>query len=161
MTEAAAVLRDIWTGSGDRLDRRLTGLSDAEFFREPAPGCPTWTVRRDASAPSGWQIDHDFPAPDPPPVTTIAWRLVHLANGNWIRWEHAFGPGKRMFPDLEVPGDAAGAIAYWRASREPVTAWLAGAGDADLAAVRPTPLADPIPAGITVRILLDEQIHHG
>lgn len=162
MIEATTVLRAMWSESGERLERRLAGLSDEEFFWLPAgPGSPTWTVRRDATAPSGWQIDHEHPAPDPPPVPTVAWRLVHVANGNWIRWEHAFGPRRRMFPDLEVPGNAADAVDYWRASREPVTTWLTGATGADLAELRPTPTAARLPAATTIQILLDEQAHHG
>jgi hypothetical protein len=97
----------------------------------------------------------------PPPVTTIAWRLVHLANGNWIRWEHADGPGVRMFPDLPVPGSAADATRYWAGSRAPIESWLAGAADADLDEVRPAPVGDPLPLGRTVAILLEEQLHHG
>jgi hypothetical protein len=149
-----------WRDAADRLDRRLAGLSDAECFWEPVPD--SWTVRPDESAPSGWNIDYDWPPPDPAPLTTIAWRLVHLANGNWIYWEHAFGPGKRMFPDLEVPGSAEAAIAYWRDSRAPITAWLDAAPSADeLAAPRPSHLGEPRSAAEVLAILIDEQTHHG
>ena len=149
-----------WRGSADRLTHRLTGLTDDEFFWQPAPGC--WTVRPDPSAPSGWGIDYDWPPPEPAPLTTIAWRLVHLANGNWIYWEHAFGPGKRMFPDLVLPGTAEAAIAYWQDSRAPITAWLdAGPTDADLAELRPSHLGEPRSAGEVARILIYEQTHHG
>jgi hypothetical protein len=157
--EAVGVLRELWTGSARRLVERLLGLEDEEFFWEPAQ--PSWSVRRNRAAPSGWQIDYPFPPPVPPPVTTIAWRLVHLANGNWIRWEHAHGPGKRMFPDLPVPGTAADAITYWTDSRAPIESWLDSARDADLDEVRPNPVGDPLPVGQTLSILLDEQIHHG
>ncbi|PQM46482.1 hypothetical protein C1Y40_03343 [Mycobacterium talmoniae] len=64
----------------DQLDRhwrnqlrpRLDGLTDDEYRWEPVPGC--WTLHDDG-------IDHAFPAPQPPPFTTIAWRLVHLTIG--------------------------------------------------------------------------------
>jgi DinB superfamily len=59
-----------------RLRGRLEGLSDEEYLWEPVPGC--WTVHRD---PSGaWVADYVEPDPDPPPFTTIGWRLVHLAD---------------------------------------------------------------------------------
>src|SRR6266545_2258023 len=125
MISAAEVLRRQWRDSGDRLSRRLEGLTDAEHYWKPAPSC--WTVRPNASVPGKWEIDYDWPPPEPAPLTTIAWRVVHLANGNWIYWEHAFGPGERMFPDLEIPGTADGARSYWRDSREPISAWAAGA----------------------------------
>jgi hypothetical protein len=157
--DAVAALRDLWTGSAARLTARLEGLGEDEFFWEPAQ--PAWSVRRDPAAPSGWQIDYPFPPPVPPPVTTIAWRLVHLANGNWIRWEHAFGPGRRMFPDLPVPGTAAGAVAYWADSRAPIEEWMRTAAPFDLDELRPNPIGDPLPAGRTLSILLEEQVHHG
>ena len=59
-----------WT---KQLRPRLEGLSDDEYFWEPVPGC--WTVHRDGS------IDFSYPAPQPEPVTTIAWRLAHLIVG--------------------------------------------------------------------------------
>ena len=52
---------------------RLKGLTDEEYFWEPVEGC--WSVRR---TDDGWMADWEWPAPDPPPVTTIAWRLVHI-----------------------------------------------------------------------------------
>jgi hypothetical protein len=65
---------------------KLEGLTDDEYFWEPVAGC--WSVRpRDrATAPvlggSGALVsEFAFPEPDPAPVTTIAWRLVHLIVG--------------------------------------------------------------------------------
>ncbi|HKJ12748.1 MAG TPA: DinB family protein [Ornithinimicrobium sp.] len=72
-----------WT---QQLRPRLDGLTDEEYFWEPAPEC--WNVRsRGAStapvqAGSGMMtIDFAFPEPDPPPLTTIAWRLGHVIVG--------------------------------------------------------------------------------
>jgi hypothetical protein len=158
VSSAAELLRQQWRVAADRLTERLRGLTDEEYFWQPAPGC--WTVRPDSSAPSGWQIDYDWPPPEPAALTTIAWRLVHLANGNWIYWEHAFGPGERMFPDLPVPGTADEAVAYWRDSRTPITAWLDGATDGDLDELRPSHLGQPRSAGEVLTILVDEQAHH-
>lgn len=55
---------------------RVQGLTDDEYRWEPVPGC--WSVR---PHPDGtWQPDGlTGPQPDPPPVTTIAWRLNHVA----------------------------------------------------------------------------------
>jgi hypothetical protein len=157
--DAVGVVRALWDSSAERLTKRMQGLDNDEFFWEPAT--PAWSVRPDPAAPSGWQIDYPFPPPVPAPVTTIAWRLVHLANGNWIRWEHAFGPGERMFPDLPVPGSATDAVRYWNGSRRPIEQWLRTAAPQDLDDVRPNPVGDPLPAGRTLSILLEEQIHHG
>src|SRR5690349_5344942 len=51
----------------------LDGLTDDEYLWEPVPGC--WSVRRRGA---GWFVERTHPAPTPPPVTTIAWRLAHL-----------------------------------------------------------------------------------
>jgi len=159
MHEGVTLLGSLWHETGERLDRRLDGLSDEEFFWEPVDGC--WNVREDASAPSGWAYEYEFAPPPPAPVTTIAWRLVHIAADNWIYWEHAFGPGTRNFPDLPVPGAAADAVQDWRASRVPVSDWLRTADDSDLRALRPSHLGEPRTAGDVVSILVDEQVHHG
>ena len=159
----AEVLSRQWEASGDRLRQRLAGLGDAEFFWEPTrvPERTVWTVRPDPAAPDRWQIDYDWPPPSPAPVTTIAWRLVHIANGNWIYWEHAFGPGGRNFRDLVVPGSAGAAVGYWRDSREAITSWLSKATDEQLLELRPSHHGDPIGAGDIVMTLIDEQTHHG
>lgn len=54
---------------------RLEGLTDAEYRWEPVPGM--WSVRPDAAG----RLVADFLVPEPPipPVTTIAWRLDHVA----------------------------------------------------------------------------------
>ncbi|MGD0982939.1 MAG: DinB family protein [Acidimicrobiales bacterium] len=64
----------------NRLTARLSDLADDEYFWEPAGGC--WSLR---PGPDGiWCLDGGEgagPEPDPAPVTTIAWRLGHLAGG--------------------------------------------------------------------------------
>jgi hypothetical protein len=158
---ASGLLRRQWRDSADRLGRRLDGLTDDEYFWTPGGGPPTWTVRPHRTLPDRWEIDYDWPPPEPPPVTTIAWRLVHLANGNTIYWEHAFGPGERMFPDLVVPGTAGAARAYWAQSRAPITSWLDRADDEELAQPRPSHQGQPRTAADMIMILVDEQVHHG
>jgi hypothetical protein len=62
---------------------RLQGLTDAEYLWEPVPDA--WSIRprgecRSAS-PIGtgpFQRDDAPDDPQPPPVTTIAWRLAHM-----------------------------------------------------------------------------------
>ncbi len=61
---------------------RLVGLTDEEYFWEPVAGC--WSVRpRGQSRAQKAVGSGDFvleygPEPEPPPVTTIAWRLAHI-----------------------------------------------------------------------------------
>src|SRR5215216_6511739 len=82
----------------DRLDRRLEGLTDEEYFWQPVKDC--WTIRQDDAG--RWQADYEF-APDPPPFTTLGWRLVHLADCKLMYHEYAFGAATLTFPDLPGP----------------------------------------------------------
>ena len=86
---------------------------------------------------------------------------MHIAADNWIYMEHAFGQRERDFPDLEVHGTAEEVLADWRASTEPVSRWLRSATDEALGQIRPSHLGDPLIAGEVMRILIDEQAHHG
>ena len=69
-----------------QLRPRLDGLTDAEYFWEPVPGLLERARRgqldrRRAGRAGAVTIDFAFPEPDPPPVTTIAWRLAHVIVG--------------------------------------------------------------------------------
>jgi hypothetical protein len=64
-----------WDDAWQRLDARLAGLADDEYLWEPVPGA--WTVRH---SDGGWTADWADPDPDPAPVTTIAWRIWHIAS---------------------------------------------------------------------------------
>ncbi len=159
MASAARVLRNQWERSCERLLRRLDGLTDDEYRWEPVAGC--WNVRPSATAPGGWTVDYPGVHPDPPPFTTIAWRMLHLADGNSIYWEHSFGPGVRNFTDLPPHGDAAGAIEYLAESQRPVSATLAEMDDKLLDEERPTHFGVAWPARRVFAVLIDEQLHHG
>ncbi len=75
--------------------------------------------------------------------------------------EHAFGSRTRNFADLPVHGTAGEVLADWRAGRDSVTRWLNTAVDDDLREDRPSHLGGTKTAGEVMRILLDEQTHHG
>ena len=75
---------------------RLEGLTDAEYLWEPAS--PAWSVR---PGPDGEpRLEHEVPEPEIPPVTTIAWRMVHVGRDVFGRRARAlFGP-------TDAPADA-------------------------------------------------------
>lgn len=75
-TEVADVLLDSMDRMFGQLIRRLDGLTAEEYLWEPVEGA--WSVRpsdESAAAVDGAGIREI----DPPPVTTIAWRLWHIA----------------------------------------------------------------------------------
>jgi hypothetical protein len=54
---------------------RLSGMTDEEYRWAPVDGC--WSVRPTDAGP--WMQDGiGVPDPDPPPFTTIAWRIAHI-----------------------------------------------------------------------------------
>ena len=57
-----------------QMSERLAGLTVEEYLWEPAAGC--WTVHPD---PGGGRVDEHDPEADPAPMTTIAWRMWHIA----------------------------------------------------------------------------------
>jgi hypothetical protein len=102
-----------WT---NHLRPRWDGLSDEEYFWEPVADC--WNVRRAGEGDPRLQVgsgefrcDQVFPAPEPTPVTTIAWRLAHLIVGVFGERNHShFGGPPISEDDFAYAGSAAEAL---------------------------------------------------
>lgn len=139
---------------------RLVGLTDAEYFWEPVAGC--WSIR--PTAAGRFTVDWAWPAPDPPPVTTIAWRLGHIGSAVLaLRTNHHFGDGALTIDDIVWPGTAADAIAWL--DRE-YAAWLAGLATLDAAGLarKVGPAEGPYseyPMATLILHINREVIHHG
>lgn len=161
----------------DQLDRhwrhqlrdRLSGLSDDEYFWEPA--ADAWNVRPRGTgtaaiqAGSGdWTIDFAFPEPVPPPVTTIAWRLGHLIVGVFGARNAAHFGGPAI--DYETHRYAGGADQALDQLDRVYDGWVAGVrglDDEDLEAPcgpAEGPYADWPMAALVLHIHR-EAIHHG
>lgn len=86
---------------------RLVDLTDDEYFWEPVPDC--WTIRIDADGRA--TMDWRESAPDPPPVTTIAWRLTHIAvQVIGVRASTHFGDGSLTMATATLPTTAKAGI---------------------------------------------------
>ena len=140
-----------------RLRQRLTGLTDDEYFWEPAPGC--WTIHRDESG--AWIADYAEPDPDPAPFTTIGWRLTHIADCKVIYHEWAFGPRQLTFPDLAPPPTAAGALARLEEGHRLLRGELEGLADQALDTPRLTNWGERWPAWRIFWTMIDHDDHHG
>ena len=118
MSKARASLIDVFDFTWRRLDSRLQGLSDQEYLWEPAAG--TLSIRQGDS--EVWTLDETDESANPPPLTTIAWRVCHLggsALGGFANWFNSGGAPYSV--DEEVPASANAAISfltrnyeYWR-----------------------------------------------
>ncbi len=120
-------------GAWELLQQRLAGLTDEEYFWESVPGC--WSLRRRGQAHgveqtgSGeWLLDRQSPPPDPPPFTTIAWRMCHLAMSPMMRYDWTFGSHSLGLGETDWLGSADEAIAFltevhtrWRSALDGVT----------------------------------------
>lgn len=138
---------------------RLDGLTDDEYRWEPVDGC--WGIR---GTDAGAAIDWEYPAPDPAPVTTIAWRMAHLAIGVFgTRAANHFGePGTVEYETTDLPLTADGGLALLD---EHYAAWIEGVRGLDDDGLRapcgPTegPHADAPMAALVLHINR-EAIHH-
>ena len=140
-----------------RLRRRVADLTEVEYFWEPVPGC--WTVRRDESG--AWVNDYQEPDPDPPPFTTIAWRLAHIADCKVMYHEYAFGAGRLTFPDLEAPSTVAAVMARLTEGQQLLRTDLAGLSDAALDDPVRTNWDEWWPAWKIFWTMIDHDAHHG
>lgn len=152
----------------EQLRPRLDGLGDEEYFWEPAPGA--WTVRpRGAGAgptqvgEGAYAIDFDWPAPDPAPVTTIAWRLNHLLTCFAVRSAAHFGRAPVDYDTYPYAGSARAALAQLDAEQQVWRDGVRGLGETGL--LRPCgPVEGPFaedPLAALVLHVHREVIHHG
>ncbi|MBB3663778.1 MULTISPECIES: DinB family protein [Prauserella salsuginis group] len=164
-----AVLRDQITWHWDnQLRPRLGGLTDDEYFWEPAPGAWNVRPRGTSSAPiqggsGAMTIDFAAPPPEPEPVTTIAWRLGHVIVGVLAMRNAAhFGRTPTDYAAFEYAETAEGALAQLDAE---YATWVGGVealGDEGLA--QPCgPAEGPFAGSSMARLVLHihrELIHH-
>jgi len=163
---AREILRSQFEESNTNICGVLKGIGDPEFFWEPVVGC--WTVhRRDekraasADGSGEWVIDYELPEPKPAPLTTIAWRTVHVAAVNYLYWDYAFGPATASF-DLEMPGDARAACSWLEASQRPLLDVISTIEtDERLDEDVLTNWGDRWPIRQIFTCLINEQVHHG
>ncbi|MFC5948934.1 DinB family protein [Pseudonocardia lutea] len=148
---------------------KLEGLTDEEYLWEPVPG---WNVRPAGSpAPGALQvgsgehrIDFAFPEPDPPPLTTIAWRMGHLIVGVFgVRAAAHFGGPPMAYESHGYAGTAAEAL---RQLDRAYASWIGGVEALDEPGLaRPCgPAEGPyaeFPLSDLVLHINREAIHHG
>jgi hypothetical protein len=155
-----------WRG---QLRPRLEGLTDDEYLWEPAQ--PAWNIhpRGASTAPvqagnGPFTIDFAFPEPDPPPVTTIAWRLAHIIVGVFGARSAAHFDGPPVdYPTFAYAGTADVALAQLDDAYE---RWTAGVRELNAAALAAPcgPAEGPyaeLPMAALVLHIHREVIHHG
>jgi hypothetical protein len=120
-TEVSVVVLDSMDRMFEQLVHRLTGLTDDEYLWEPVEAA--WSARR--AADGRVLVDGaGVREIDPAPVTTIAWRLWHLAMDCLDDYTRRFGGDVSEAPDTWTL-DAARAVEIlhekWDGYRSAVT----------------------------------------
>jgi hypothetical protein len=148
---------------------RLEGLTDEEYLWKPAED--SWSLRSDADG--NLVMDQQWPEPSPPPLTTIAWRIMHVGvDVLATRASTFFGDGSvpadaDMFDPRHRPGDlpgtAAGAVAFLERAYQRWHDGIAGLDDTALG--RPLgpkggPFGEDSMAALIIH-LNREVMHHG
>lgn len=155
----------------NQLRPRLEGLTDAEYFWEPVPGCWSLRKRGTSTAPRAagageyqYECAYPLPEPNPPPVTTIAWRLAHVIVGVFgARNAAHFGGPAVGWDTFEYAGTADEALAQLDSAYDTWIKGVRGLGSEGLA--RPCgpaegPYAD-YPLAALVLHINREALHHG
>ncbi len=131
-TAMECVLQDSMDDMVLRLVERLEGMADDEYLWEPV--ADMWSVRLvDSVAQVEMDADRDI---DPAPVTTIAWRMWHLASDCFSEYTKRFAGEPDAGDDLEWTMSAAEATQRfehdWASFRSTLAShddWFAELGD--------------------------------
>jgi hypothetical protein len=139
-------------------------LTDDEFFWEPVTPC--WGIRRrgESSATTQWGTGVwviEMWGDDPPRVTTIGWRLVHLAVGSEIYTDNTFAGRVSDFSVAVIPGCAEDAVARLHAVQDRLLAHFAAVDVAALTRPTPTHWGETLPLWQLMWTAVVEQLHHG
>ena len=136
---------------------RVEGLSDEEFWW--APVGEAWTVR--PTERGTWAADYEEPDPDPAPITTIGWRLVHVAECKLMYHEYAFGEARLTWPELDSPHTAVEAISALERGHELVEADLRSMDDGGLDLPVRTNWGEDWPAWRIFWTMIHHDLWHG
>ena len=136
--QAAMLRRNVW--------RYFEGLTDDELHWEPVPGM--WGMRlkteartdrtADEMPPGDYWVDVFRDEPDSAPLTTIAWRVVHLTFV--VGGQTAMLAGADPGPVPTLRYDAAGALELWRSALDHFVDVVRSLTDERLAS--PSPVMD-------------------
>jgi hypothetical protein len=139
-----------------RLRDRLEGLTDEEFFWRAVP--EAWTIFEDRSG--HWTYHYAIPDPDPAPMTTIGWQVVHLGTTRLMYHEWAYGAAKMTFPEIAIPYTAEAAVQFLAEGYEALRADVERETEAGLDQLRKTNWGDVWPAWRIFTTMTDHDALH-
>jgi hypothetical protein len=164
MASAKAMLDAVLRTAFGNVRWLLEDVGDDDCFWEPATPC--WSVRRREVAGEGWGTgrwvcEDTWPPPDPLPVTSIAWRMAHLAAWTEVYRSWTFEHQRLGLAQLEVPGTRDGLAEWLCAAQDRFTRSVDGLDEAELDDLRPAHYGPHLPIHRLVLVIAVEHIHHG
>jgi DinB superfamily len=143
-------------GAYARLRSRTEGLTDDEFFWQPRPD--SWTIYEDR--PGHWTYNYEVPDPDPAPLSTIAWQVVHVAMCKVMYHEWAYGAARMTWPEMVTPSNANDAIALLEEGQRLLKHDLDNETESGLDRKRLTNWGEPWPAWRIFTAMADHDALH-
>lgn len=140
-----------------RLRARSDGLTDDEFFWQPVPD--SWTIYEDR--PGHWTYHYAIPDPNPAPVTTIGWQLVHLGTTKFMYHEWAYGAARLTFPELDIPNNARSALDLLDEGHRLLRDDLLATSESELDEPRKTNWGQMLPTWKLFWAMIDHDALHG
>jgi len=152
-------LRDAWMSARWVLE----GIDDEEYFWEATPLC--WSVRRRGDAARAWGsgefvCEDAWPPPEPLPIPTIAWRVIHLAAWTDVYRNFTFGDLRPNLNDFDVPGDCAAGVAWLYRAQDEFIGAVDALSDESAFELRPAHWGEQVPVVKLVTSMLTEHVHH-
>ena len=143
--------------------RLLDGLTEEEYFWEPVTPC--WSIRPRSTGLRGWGsgefiCEDAWPTPDPVPLTTIGWRVVHLAAWTDVSRGFAFEGKQPDLNDADVPGTAREGVDWLLRAQDAFMSAVDRVSDDDLFAPVAAHWGESLPAAHLVSGFQNEHVHH-
>jgi DinB superfamily len=152
-------LRHAWVNAR----RALEDLDEDAYLWEPTPLC--WSVRRREPNVQGWGAgefvcEDAWPPPEPLPVPTIAWRVIHLAAWTEVYLHWTFGDRRPRIDDFEVPGNAPAGLRWLYDAQDRFSSAVDALDDVSVFELRPAHWGESVPIVRLVTLMLTQHVHH-
>ena len=132
------------------------GVTDDELAWKPAPEC--WSVEVDGAGRRRLQFVF---GQDPPPVTTIEWRLGHLGVWTIAYRDWIVDGGTMRGEDVELPAGAATMVSWLHDVQDRFVRATAALDDGRLDVERRTQWGGLLPTWQLIWAIIAEHFHHG
>lgn len=151
----AQLLREEYEHARRAISWTVEGMTDREYFWKPVADC--WSIIEGSDG--RWRPE--FGTTGGAKVTTIAWRLTHLAVGSAVYYDYVFGEGTAKWEEQKIPSSASAAIELLEFGMGRHADAMARVSDDQLSDARPTHWGAQLPLWQMLWTSIVETFHHG